>query len=256
MGEYHFLHGDIKNALQITQISLQDAKSINHLSANANNQRMLGRIYMRANQMEDALDSLKMAVSVHRYSGDVIGGPLSRIFLAKLYLRSGDPEPALNHLSEAIHRAEKFGLVVATGLARLSIAEAKMQSTGILEVDQLEKAWNHLQAAGYLRGLCDVHLLRIQSSVATGEFDAARQNLATLKERIGAVGSNEQKAETVYWEAIIDVEEGEIQKGSKKLIELQRLAKDTVFPELESRCKTRIDELRQSLREQSAVAQA
>ena len=65
--------------------------------------------------------------------------------------------------------------------------------------------------------------------------------------------SNEQKAESVHLEAVVDIQEEQMQLGSKKLVELQRFAKNAAPPEIENHCKARIAELRRSLQATTSV---
>ena len=71
----------------------------------------------------------------------------------------------------------------------------------------------------------------------------ARQILTLLEEPLASVGSEEQKAEAAYLDALVDIAEDDLNSGAYKLTEVGRLAKNAVFPEIATRCRERLTEL-------------
>ena len=245
LGEYHFLHGDIKTALRMTQVGLQDAKNIRHLSATANSLRMLGRIYRRAGQLEDAQDVLSRAVALHRDTGDVVDTPLSRIFLAKLYLAQNSADLAREELEQARSLIEEYDLAFARSHYLLHMVEANLITTGSLYQHDVVVARKALEKVGCRREICDLELICCQGALRRSDAGTSRQILTLLEEPLAAVGSEEQKAEAAYLDALVDIAEDNLNSGAYKLTEVGRLAKNAVFPEIATRCRERLTELQE-----------
>src|SRR5262249_23318705 len=125
LGEYHLRHGDLKSALQITQVGLQDAEAIHNASATANGLRTLGRIYLRAGQQDAAGSVLEKALGIHVEPAHPVGTPLSRIALVRLRMEENDFSRALELLTTAGEEAGRHELALADGLSRLLRAEAE-----------------------------------------------------------------------------------------------------------------------------------
>ncbi len=244
LGEYHFLYGDLKTALQMTQVGLQDARNIHHLSATANSLRMLGRIYQRAGQPEDAQEVLNRAVSLHRDTGDVMGAPLSRICLARLHLAQSRPDLAEKELKEAQSVIEEYDLAFARGHYQLHLLEARLADTGELDITLVDRARSALEEGGFRRDLCDLELIACRGALESGDIARAKMTLNDLREPLAEFGSVEQKTEAAYVEALVEIAAGNHGAGALKLSEVRRMAKNSVFPEIAARCRERLDALK------------
>ncbi len=81
-------------------------------------------------------------------------------------------------------------------------------------------------------------------ALQTGDHGKARAILPSLVEPLTDAGSNEQKTEAAYLDALVEIAEGSYNAGGHKLTEVRRGAKNSVFPEIAERCRERLDALK------------
>jgi tetratricopeptide (TPR) repeat protein len=230
LGEYHLRHGDLKSALQITQVGLQDAESIRNSSATANSLRTLGRIYLRAGQHDAAGGVLAKALKMHVETCDPIGTPLSRIALARLRLEEEDVPQALEHLTRASEEAQHHELTLARGLSSLLRAEAEYLVSRQAPAELIQAAEESFRSSGFLSELCETVLFSARIALERGEIRPASEKLAQIEPTLQRAGSIEQRAHGQYLHALIDALEGKLPEAIERLSSLEILAKNSVLP--------------------------
>jgi serine/threonine protein kinase/tetratricopeptide (TPR) repeat protein len=234
LGLYHFYYGDLKRALAITKQGLEDARTIKHLPAMANSLRLLGRIYLRANQEEDATEVLQRALAIQRDTGDSVESSMTRIHLARRFVVEGKILRAVQHLKDAEKDAERCAL--ASALHKLASAEVALSSSGVLDGGLVAAARETLRDSGYPRELLDAEILVVRGSLAAGDAEGASAALSRLNASLLAVGTTEQSAEVSYLRARLDILEGRTDDAARAIRELEHWASNNVFPQIVSRC--------------------
>ena len=124
------------------------------------------------------------------------------------------------------------------------LLETKLTDTGELDTALLQRVRSALEEGGFRRDLCDLELITCRSALGTGDSGQARSILTSLGEPLAEAGSDEQKTEAAYLDALVEIEAGNYNDGGHKLTEVRRIAKNSVFPEIADRCRERLDELR------------
>jgi len=230
-------HGDLKSALQITQVGLQDAEAIHNSSAMANGLRTLGRIYLRAGQFDAAGSILEKALKIHSETLDPVGAPMSRIALVRLRMEENDFSRALELLTDASEEASRHQLALADGLSRLLRAEAEYFLSKEVRADLIEAAEEIFRSSGYVLELCETALFFAQISIDREDSQLASKKLRQIKPTLESGGSLEQRAHGLYLHALIDALQGRKSDALLKLSSLELLAKNSVLPRVLAWCR-------------------
>jgi hypothetical protein len=209
----------------------------------ASSLRLLGRIYSRAGQGEDAAQVLERATSLYRDSSDSAGASLCRIHLARLLLAEGRLHSALKHLEQAGNEAEQEGLPLALGLHKLVSAQAHFAATKQLNRELAAAAEEILGRGEYLREVCEVKLLLARGAVEGEDLALARAALGELDQLLASVGSKEQQAEADYLRIELELAAGDKGPALRKLRALEQWATNNIFPQIAARCQETLREL-------------
>ena len=243
LGLYHFLYGDLRSALHITQMGLEDAQAINNLPAMANNLRLLARIYYRAGQQEDARPVLERALALYRETTDVLGSALAHLFLARQLIAEGSSLRAGQQLQAASEQSASHPSPLLRGLEKLVRAEFMLATEQSLDAQLAEGAAQIFRDCEYRRELCDVELLRARAALQESDVEKAEPILERLTSLLEKPGSKEQKAERSFLAAIALAKGGRSGEALAQLESLGSAAKRDVFPALAKRCGETTEEL-------------
>ncbi len=237
LAEYHLRHGDLKSALQIAQVGLQDAEAIHHPCATASSLLALGRIYLRAGQVDDAAHVTEMALELHLEAVDPIGAPLSRLQLARVRIDQGQVQEARAHAEKAESEARRHGFVLARWLAALLQAEIAFLEDGRHETELVDAAEQAFQVSGHANETCELRLLAVRFAIDAGKHEYGAGILEKSAEILAAAGSHENQARARLLQALIDLARGLGDLAERRLIELEAFARNTVLPRVARQCK-------------------
>jgi tetratricopeptide (TPR) repeat protein len=243
LGELHFLYRDLRSALHVAQMSLDDAKALKNLSAVANSRMLLGRIYHRAGQGNDAAEVFRRALGVYRELGDRTGLCLCQIHLTRNFIVEGN---TLKAVEQVDHLKSELGPEVSSrvhALYKLTQAEVDFCASGKVDLAACQEAQSTLEEGGFKRDSLSIRLFACHVATSRSEFDKARSLLEELADPLEHIGSKEQQAEARLIRAHIEVGGGYCETAVETLNELSRWASRNVFPRLVDRCNDTSREL-------------
>ncbi len=243
LGQYHLLYGDLKRALQITEVALQDAEAIHHPAATAGSLCMLGRIHLRAGQFPSAAETFARALELYRGAADPIGTPAALLDLARLSIAEGNLREARRQVAEGGGEADRHGLILVRAAARLLEAEVLSAKSGAADPSGLEEAAEAFRSAGATLGLLEAELFSVQAAIQSGEFDDAAADLLRIDGTLKASGSREQVARARYLKALIDSRQGRTEQAVQALLSLDQLSINWVLPRIAADCRRTLNEL-------------
>ena len=243
LGEYHFLYGDLKQALHIVELGLEDAQSLRHLSATALLLRLLGRIYRHAGQYDDADEVQEKALAIQRDTADIAGTCKTRLDIARRLIAEGRLEAARTHLDMGAMDSEQLDSPLLTGLLWLARIELALAAGQAVEATLTTQTHAALQRAGFAREAADVPLLLCRAELERGDTGAARAALEQFGDKFLTLGAtNEQRAEHEFLTAKVEIAEGEVDSGRERLKRLKRWAANNVYPLFVERCEKAMPE--------------
>ncbi|MCZ6792372.1 MAG: tetratricopeptide repeat protein, partial [Planctomycetota bacterium] len=182
LGDYHLRFGRFREALQVAQLGLEDAKTIDNLGAVSNSLRTLGRIYLTADEARHAEQTFKRALSVHEESGDAVSRGLSRLQLARFYLDVGDNLRARKHLDASRPDVESLGLPLLEGLFGLWSFVCLWREKGEYDKVGVDRALATFTRHGYHGELLDLLLAHSEVEIGALRYDEARTILENIRE--------------------------------------------------------------------------
>jgi tetratricopeptide (TPR) repeat protein len=247
LGDYHLRFGQFREALQVTQIALQDAEGIKNHVAVASSLRTLGRIYLSANQMDDAFSMLRRALALHGDGGDILSGNLSRIHLARFHLEQGDPGSACSLLRLCDGDARRHGLPVLEGHCALWSFAARWMENGAYEEKLLESARAIFSRHGYHGELLDLLLASIEVALQAARLDDARRALAELETLTGGYKEPELSSEAAYFRALLALREGKTNSAPGLLNAVRKKARNQSKLLLAHRCEEALQAMAQAV---------
>ncbi|MBI4601170.1 MAG: hypothetical protein HY721_04335, partial [Planctomycetes bacterium] len=203
MAESHLRRGDLKRALPIVEVCLEEAGAAEHEWASANGLRMLGRIHLKAGLLAEAGRALTRALDLHVSSEDRAGAAMTRVWLARLRAAEGKLAEAVALAEAARADARRHGMAHAEGLAALALAEAKLLESPPAALGLLEAAAGLFRAGGYLYDLCEARLSQARAALVLDRADAAVAALSEVAPAIEQVGAAEQRAELARLQAAL-----------------------------------------------------
>ncbi len=245
LGEYHFLYGKLKTALQVTQVGLEDAESIGHAVASASLLRLLGRIHGRAGQIDEAVSVLKRAAALHRGHNDCHGAPFTRLELARAHLFAEAFDLAKSHADQALEVAQKHGLRwILVRHASLSL-EIELRQTGRIAPDGFHDLNSLLGDAPPARERIAAVLLRARSALGAGEGIVAHEAIESIETDLEKHGTSEQKMRAEFIRAAADLLGGDYNRTVPQIRRVKKHATDAVFPSIADDCAQLILALRE-----------
>ncbi len=214
-GDYHLRCGKFREALQITQAGLQDAETLNNSAAIASNLRMLGRIYVFANELTDARRVLERSVEIQRESKDVLNSVLSSIHLARLQLEEGEIDSARQILAQCEKDARRHELPLLHAQANLWLFVAQWRGQRHYNETMIATARKLLVDHGFVADTIDCLMTQLEVAIEARRNEECEALFAEIEERTAADDMPDQRGELRYLRALQLFEDGATEEAAK-----------------------------------------
>lgn len=226
VGEHCLRLGRLREALQITRVSLRDAEEISSASACANSLRTLGRLHEVADETDAARAAYRRAVALGPDDLDPLGHGLSRHRLAALLLATGEIDASRREIERLQQEVPVRDLPRLEGLVAAWRFRAAWRERGELDRDAAAEARSIFERCGYRGDLVDLTLEQATMEVEAGELHAARDELRRLRDLTSDHEQVDLESEAACVLARVLLAEGDTAGGAKLLSRLSERARD------------------------------